>query len=888
MKKIAVTLLLLMGAMTIWGQSVPTVVDTNMSACDSILWCGQAFKQTTVYRDTVWTDDSHAEVDSVFVLHLQIHQSENTIDVQEHCDTYTWVDGVTYTASTNSQQQTYTSIYGCDSVVTLHLTINKSKNTTDEQEHCDTYTWVDGITYTASTDTPQKQYTTQYGCDSVVTLHLTINQSTQSIFRDTACDSYTWLKNDSIYTTSGYYQHLDTTPQGCQHTDVLLLVVNDRSEYIDHREACVSYLWIDGQTYDASTETPSVTLVTPNTVGCDSVVRLSLTIHQPSASVETATACDSYTWKNGETYTSDNNSATVTYRNQYGCDSVVTLHLTVNHNSNTSYSDTACDSYLWNMDSNTYTNSGAYYRFYQTDEGCPSVDTLLLTIRNSNSVIRTESVCDSFIWDLNDTIYTNSQLLTRKAARLNVDDCDSVVTLVLTIRHKSDTVYRATVCDGMDWHETHYDASGVYSFDYLSGEGCSSVDSLYLTVNHNSNTSYSDTACDSYLWNMDSNPYTNSGTYYRFYQTDEGCPSVDTLLLAVRKSNSIIRTESVCDSFIWDLNGTIYNESGQYIDTAQALNGAGCDSVVTLILTIRHNSDTVYYATVCDGMDWYETHYDASGLYSFDYTSGEGCPSVDSLYLTVNYNTSKSERVEACDSYHWNDSTYSLSGRYTFDYPSGLGGCPSTDTLFLSLRHKQFFVDTQRHCNEYVWNDSTYYESTNDEFTYSRTYEEGCDSIVTLLLTIQKPLIVPKWDDVLMVDRRLLDESAQAQDCKWYLYGATEADDKFVGTGFYHRAQENGDYVVVIQDTLFSCPTAAEVVPSSQAMASPNPTQSATTISGGRWQKGERVVVVNMQGFVMMETVAEDDSLVHLDLASLPQGIYMVKIANEVVKVIKK
>ena len=51
-------------------------------------------------------------------------------DVQTACDSYKWIDGKTYTASTNTPQFTLTSTDGCDSVVTLNLTINISPKRT--------------------------------------------------------------------------------------------------------------------------------------------------------------------------------------------------------------------------------------------------------------------------------------------------------------------------------------------------------------------------------------------------------------------------------------------------------------------------------------------------------------------------------------------------------------------------------------------------------------------------------------------------------------------------------------------------------------------------------------------------------------------------------------
>jgi gliding motility-associated-like protein len=151
----------------------------------------------------------------------------NTTDVQTACNSFTWIDGITYTASTNTPSFTLTSAAGCDSVVTLNLTINNVINTTDNQTACNSFTWIDGITYTASTNTPSFTLTSAAGCDSVVTLNLTIST-----------------------------------------------VINTP----DVQTACNSFTWIDGITYTASTNTPIFTLT--SATGCDSVVTLNLTIFE--------------------------------------------------------------------------------------------------------------------------------------------------------------------------------------------------------------------------------------------------------------------------------------------------------------------------------------------------------------------------------------------------------------------------------------------------------------------------------------------------------------------------------------------------------------------------------------------------------------------------------
>lgn len=99
-------------------------------------------------------------------------------DMQTACDTYTWIDGRTYTASTTTATHILygANAVGCDSIVTLNLTINRKTMGIDEQTATNSYTWINGITYYASTMVPTNTFANgnAKGCDSTVTLHLTI------------------------------------------------------------------------------------------------------------------------------------------------------------------------------------------------------------------------------------------------------------------------------------------------------------------------------------------------------------------------------------------------------------------------------------------------------------------------------------------------------------------------------------------------------------------------------------------------------------------------------------------------------------------------------------------------------------------------------------------
>ena len=122
-----------------------------------------------------------------------------TDNVGSHCNSYIWpTNGIIYNSSNNTATETLIATSGCDSIVTLNLTINNSTTSTDTQTACDYYTWIDGNTYTSSNNSATFISTNAAGCDNVATLNLTINNSTSSIDTQTACDSYTWIDGTPI------------------------------------------------------------------------------------------------------------------------------------------------------------------------------------------------------------------------------------------------------------------------------------------------------------------------------------------------------------------------------------------------------------------------------------------------------------------------------------------------------------------------------------------------------------------------------------------------------------------------------------------------------------------------------------------------------------------
>lgn len=161
----------------------------------------------------------------------------------------------------------------------------------------------------------------------VITGNTSSCTETTASITESACDTYTSPSGNYTFTTTDTY--MDTIPNaaGCDSVITIDLTINNSTTGTDIQTACDSYMWIDGNTYTSDNNTATHTLT--NAAGCDSVVTLDLTINNSTTGTDIQTACDSYTWIDGNTYSSDNNTATHTLTNAAGCDSVVTLDLTI-------------------------------------------------------------------------------------------------------------------------------------------------------------------------------------------------------------------------------------------------------------------------------------------------------------------------------------------------------------------------------------------------------------------------------------------------------------------------------------------------------------------------------------------------------------------------------
>lgn len=254
----------------------------------------------------------------------------------------------------------------------------------------------------------------------------------------------------------------------------------------------------------------------------------------------------------------------------------------------------ACDSFSWN--GNEYTTSGVYDYTSLNAAGCDSLSFLDLTLGYSQEINQTVTSCDFYTvtyplvdGQLIEFNVTESTLISYTI--LNSQMCDSTINLEVII---SDSVFQSVTqidqqCGSYEWNNNLYTESGTYYFDTSTANGCDSIAVLELAIIANNNTEDVQTHCQSYTW-INNVSYTEStNSPFLTYEASTGCDSIVTLNLTILEPSSSNVDIEVCDSYTW--NGNTYSNSGQY--SFETSGSQGCDSIAFLNLSVSQLSDLI-------------------------------------------------------------------------------------------------------------------------------------------------------------------------------------------------------------------------------------------------------------------------------------------------------
>ncbi|MBK7762417.1 MAG: hypothetical protein IPI46_03475 [Bacteroidetes bacterium] len=220
--------------------------------------------------------------------------------------------------------------------------------------------------------------------------------------------------------------------------------------------------------------------------GCSDSAGISIQVFQHSISDFYDTICLNqlpYLW-NGQTI-STAGTYSQTYTNSVGCDSVSTLNLSVLLPSSSSQNIFVCSNQLpYNWNGQNISTAGTYSQTYTNSVGCDSVSSMTISILESTSNSETINLCRNefpYLW--NGQIIDSAGIYVQ--AYTYTFGCDSII--ILTIHELQIINYydSIAVCFNQTpyvWNDQYLDTNGNYTAAFSSSSGCDSLMHLQFNV----------------------------------------------------------------------------------------------------------------------------------------------------------------------------------------------------------------------------------------------------------------------------------------------------------------------------------------------------------------------------------------------------------------------
>ncbi len=359
--------------------------DTNfvkVTACRDYTWPVNGQKLIAGGRYS-FIESNQFGCDSFILLDLILRPEDQLRMSVFACDSFYSTSMAKFLTSAGIYQDTQTNQFGCDSLIILDLQLSHSTRQDSDVTACEQWLWPGSAIKIDKSGDYIYHFTSTEGCDSLVTIHANILKSRTAVDSIEACETFSPDGGKHWFTESGIYSDTLVSNEGCDSFHIINLLIHHGSSDTLSYSSCDSMtLW--QQTYYHSAE-ELVYLRDMN--GCDSNQLLKIEIH-PNVQVKLlARACDEFEW--AVDHKRYNRSGTFRWMGQTstGCDSLISLQLTIDSSFN-SYDTVVVyrDSYFWYVTRQNYKEPGLYKFEAQTKEGCDSVHWLLLRLEDAGTV----------------------------------------------------------------------------------------------------------------------------------------------------------------------------------------------------------------------------------------------------------------------------------------------------------------------------------------------------------------------------------------------------------------------------------------------------------------------------------------------------------------------
>jgi hypothetical protein len=624
------------------------------------------------YKDSITTKGC----DSIKILQLTVNPVYYDTIIAEICLGQDYTDENFNVKPTDTGIMYYSkdsiTTKGCDSIKILQLTVNPVYHDTIIIEICLGQDYTDENFNVKPTDTGimyySKDSTTTLGCDSIKILQLTVNPVYHDTVNATIClgERHFDANFDTIPTQAGFISYLRNYPtvKGCDSIFLLNLTVN--SSYYDTiiAEICLGQDYTDENFNVTPTDTGIIyySKDSATTKGCDSIKILQLTVNPSYDDTIYVEMCAGGCYQeNGFNVCSDGPIQIIQgkkYYTSHGCDSIVTLNLTVHPVYDITMYAAIClgDRYIDTNFDTVPEQAGNLIltRNYTTVNGCDSIFTLNLTVNPSyhDTVIAEICLGENYMDENFDVTPTDAGIMFYSKGFITTLGCDSIKILQLTVHPVYDRTIDTAICLGESYTDENFNVTptvaGIITdsvnIPTVAG-GCDSIIRLHLAVNQSYYDTIIDTVClgDTYNQHNFNEQPSQSGnfTFVHNETTTLGCDSITTLFLTVNQSYHDTIEATICLNEYYDNYGfyVVPFQRGIFTYVHDLKTTKNCDSITTLLLNVNPTYDEYVRGIIYED-EFYKVgnyNYNTPGLHISSLQTVESCDSIVNLYLDIIY-----------------------------------------------------------------------------------------------------------------------------------------------------------------------------------------------------------------------------------------------------------
>jgi gliding motility-associated-like protein len=455
-------------------QKYVTPIVETICEGDSLKIGNKFYKKAGYFVDTIKTKTTNC--DSILQVTINIFPKYETIIDTAFCEKKSIKIGNQIFDKAGKYDILLKSKNGCDSLIRLTITLYPILKTTINKAICaNQFVEIGNKKYSLSgiyNDTLMSKN----GCDSFITLQLKVSDKIEITLNKTICFGDTLKVGNSFYFQTGKYIDSLKAQGDCDSIVTSnLTVINPDVVLLNENRCEGDCVKIGDSTF---CKKGFFKIILKNRFGCDSTILLDLKLKTRPIVEFKQKICEGDSIKIGPNFYFETNIYNDTLTAANGCDSIVIVDLFVTPILKTNINKTLCFGDTTKIGDVNYWLSGDYTQNLKSKKtGCDSIVSIKITVLPEKITSINKTICNG--QQFLGYTQTGDYDIVLKALSSN---CDSLIRLKLTVQDSSVIQRKDTICYGekLTIGNTTISKSGFYKISLKTTFGCDSI--LYVNA----------------------------------------------------------------------------------------------------------------------------------------------------------------------------------------------------------------------------------------------------------------------------------------------------------------------------------------------------------------------------------------------------------------------